>query len=298
MDNTQTITTSAASISKQFKALSRSNAQPASTLGSKTKTKPNGSILNFFKKASPGSSAKDDSDNGEENLFLEEISTSNNYPSRHALTPPRDHGSEWPLPDESDSVANEETLRYNEIGSSVKRRRTRDSGQESSSYSPSKEILVEAHSRKGPFLDDSEDGEDIDSQLPQGMFDDAQCQGNKSLAEAERAVLEESLRLFNAKDSSPIPSLKHEPTSINEGADFYGMADFIDDEFPEEGEEYLERKWMEEQRRLEDDMEIEDGEEISARGRNETGENPISENATTTCPICNIGFNGLTDLVS
>lgn len=104
------------------------------------------------------------------------------------------------------------------------------------------------------------------------------------------------------------PSLKREATSYagEDGfADFEGMEDF-EDEYVE-GEEFVERKWMREQRRLEmendgfegelEDVDrIEDGDEDGADFKEEAEDHDdITEPSIASCPICAAGFEGISD---
>lgn len=86
--------------------------------------------------------------------------------------------------------------------------------------------------------------------------------------------------------------------------EFEGVEDFIDDEFPDDGEEFLERRWMEEQDQL--GMGLEDEDEkpglpdmqeqaIPERGKKDS---KISNEENSSCPMCGGSTTGLTDQVS
>ena len=98
-------------------------------------------------------------------------------------------------------------------------------------------------------------------------------------------------------DSPDIPSLKREPTSIVDGDAFDGIEDFIEDEFPEDGEEYMERRWMDDQERLELGLEeVDMNDEYSVEDiRDFKGNSPprVSESQTGSCPICNTSLEGI-----
>ena len=98
----------------------------------------------------------------------------------------------------------------------------------------------------------------------------------------------------------PKPDLKRESTSVVVAEDFEGMGDFVDDEFPEEGEEFMERRWMEEQAEMEADMESHDGDidEPTREGdeKVEDCQNMVQNNtAASACPICGGNTSGLNE---
>lgn len=91
------------------------------------------------------------------------------------------------------------------------------------------------------------------------------------------------------------PSLNKEETSVDEWSKFDDVDDFPGeiDEFGD-GEEFVERKWMEEQARLEAD---EDGQEYGDwEGLDDIEMTKTSndEPMTASCPICNATLNGIT----
>jgi DNA cross-link repair 1A protein len=90
-----------------------------------------------------------------------------------------------------------------------------------------------------------------------------------------------------------IPTLKKESTSVDEWGKFDDIDDFPDDidEFAD-GEEGIERKWMEEQARLEA-AEAEDGEVFNMLD-DEPQQQPPDDEMTATCPICDASLNGFT----
>lgn len=95
------------------------------------------------------------------------------------------------------------------------------------------------------------------------------------------------------------PPLMRQDTSLYTPGEF-GDEDFEQDEFYEEGEEYLERRWMEEQAEMEaafdEDSKSESGTE-SVRTPTNDVELPISldEDSTASCPICNGTLRGLNE---
>ncbi|RVX69171.1 hypothetical protein B0A52_07147 [Exophiala mesophila] len=110
-------------------------------------------------------------------------------------------------------------------------------------------------------------------------------------------------KLHNVTERSEhIPSLVREGTSIYHAGDF-GDDDFENDEFFEEGEEYMERKWMEEQR----DMETGLDEDSKSESEDESIQTPQSHldvetpvqhspnDSISVCPICNGTLKGLSE---
>ena len=99
----------------------------------------------------------------------------------------------------------------------------------------------------------------------------------------------------NEKDTPPpvIPALKKESTSVDEWGKFDDIDDFPDDidEFAD-GEEGIERKWMEEQAMLEA-AEAEEAEGFNMLEDEPRQQLPDDE-MTATCPICDASLNGVT----
>jgi DNA cross-link repair 1A protein len=88
-----------------------------------------------------------------------------------------------------------------------------------------------------------------------------------------------------------IPSLKKEATSIDEWSKFDDFEEFPDDEFAD-GEEFVERTWMEEQARLEA---AEEGQEEEFNGFDDDDlGGKAQEEMTASCPICSASLGGIT----
>jgi DNA cross-link repair 1A protein len=93
------------------------------------------------------------------------------------------------------------------------------------------------------------------------------------------------------------PSLNRESTSVMQMDDFEGMEDF-DDEFYEEGEEYAERRWLEEQRMIEEGLDEDSKSESAGDSPTtpiHTAEQDTSPSEAARCPICNESMEGTTD---
>ncbi|KAK4695501.1 DNA cross-link repair 1A protein, partial [Lecanoromycetidae sp. Uapishka_2] len=255
----------------------------------KVKTSGNGNIMSFFKRAEStidrncGAKEADT----EDTLFLEGSPIKEQ--TKHTMqipTPPREEAS----PRNSDVVmADTPTSRFNEASVPNKRRRTEEA---ISLLATPTDTVPHGPQSRGPFVDDSDsDEEDIKSCV---------------IAEAEASNGREHSRRSTSGSGSPSefkqarsvlvepdpPPLKRESTSVGEIDDFDGIEDFIDDEFPEEGEEFLERRWMEEQAELETGLEEQDDGAIDVLDG--VKEEPVLEAASvmpqdagsTTCPIC------------
>jgi DNA cross-link repair 1A protein len=93
----------------------------------------------------------------------------------------------------------------------------------------------------------------------------------------------------------PIPTLSREATSIFAPGDFDENEDF-NHEFYDEGEEYQERRWMEEQRELEIGLD-EDSKSESDGASIMTPDGAILDggDTVTPCPICNGNMSDLTE---
>lgn len=94
------------------------------------------------------------------------------------------------------------------------------------------------------------------------------------------------------QDIPPVATLKKESTSVDDWGKFEDFEDFPDyDEFADEGEEFIERKWMEEQAKLEAAELGEDGE--SSNGFNDAASEQPDEEPTSKCPICDSSLKGI-----
>lgn len=207
--------------------------------------------------------------------------------------------------------------RYNEVDSPVKKRRLTPPLEEPKITAEQAKIESEstktAKPRKinpfNPFLDDSSDEED-DEIRPrpaplQGKGEDCQGPTDNEDISPRPSYQEDSAGPRLPKSNSPIklkpdiwfkdippPPLKHEPTSIADFADFEGVdmdafADELDDGDDFGGEEFRERRYMEEQARLE--------EENGAYSCDDELAPQCADGAMTeSCPICSGSLVGIT----
>lgn len=266
----------------------------------KGKGKPNGNIMSFFKKAESSGVTVIDAKEEYEGLFLGDspVKGGANMPLQ-TPTPPREEPSVgvWPEEVEMES-ADSQFARYNETVMPSKRRRTDDTPTQSPPIESTKPGLI-----RGPFIDES-DSDDESVKLPSLCTLQAKGQ-EKDCETAVRATTPVKERQLLGKTPICIeaPNLKQETTSIGEVNDFDGIEDFIEDEFPEEGEEYLERRWMEEQAEFEEGLE-EEGQamedcaiDVESRApRDDVGIMP-QDAGSSSCPICGGNTTGLNDQV-
>lgn len=87
-----------------------------------------------------------------------------------------------------------------------------------------------------------------------------------------------------------VPVLKKEETSVDEWGKFEDIDEFPDENEDFEGEEFVERKWMEEQARLEA------AEDEPWNGFEDEEDSTVApgEDMTAACPICNVSLDGIT----
>ena len=273
------------------------------TASGKANAKGNGNITSFFKKVESLNAQSPCKQNEEEEdtLFVgtdpKPISDTADVPLQ-TPTPPRDEGA----PKEADVRSiNPPISRYNEDDLPNKKRRTET---QITPTGPLNHATPTQSVSRGPFADDSEsNGEDGDTSRARQV---ERRHGQRSeKTEISVGSTESRILLSKAEYIRPSPPpFKREPTSM-EGIDgFDGIEDFIDEEFAEEGEEYLERCWMEEQGEIEMGLDEEDA-ELDAIGdatKEEPPEGSISvepiEVDSTTCPICGGYTTSLSEQVS
>ena len=288
----------AASTPLQVKMTAPPKRTPLPSAG-KAKGKPNGNIMSFFKKAQSTGAIVTDKQEEDDVLFLENgLAKDDAIIPLQTPTPPREESSHETLPEDVDiSVQDSPLSRYNEDGMPSKRRRTEVAQEQLQTGE------IEAVANSGPFVDDSDsDDQSVEtSKLP--VFESTSHEKKSEMIPRETPPVIERQSLGKDPISPAVPNLKREITSIGEANDFNGIEDFIDDEFPEEGEEYLERRWMEEQAEFEDGLEEEgqglenDTMEVESGDPIDTTKSVPQVNGSTTCPICGGNTAGLTEQV-
>jgi len=251
--------------------------------GGKTKDKGNGTILSFFQRAAVKDRGRDAK---EESLFLDDddfgMGSSVKVPGQ-MVTPPKDVDS--PTSEREGNEPDKE--RFNEDGGSVKRRKLDDEN---------------GTLKKSPFFSES----NTEGYQPEAVA--AEPKGSTAaepyppaeLASPLETPLEQIDLVDNASAArvSPIPTLKRETTSYGEVNDFDGIEDFADDEFPEEGEEYMERLWMQEQAELEMGLQEDDepgGVNNNTKQEDAGDDDPPITSEAPSCPLCGAALVGITD---
>lgn len=296
---TQTQTqTQLPTIGRQGPSSSAKKATPKSKLDGKG----NSSILSFFKK----SAGNDDSDLG---LFVQEQGSRDTQEDSLGLNEELEQESNGgEHRDEDDDEA-----RFNENGGSVKRRRTSGGSGDGGGRAPVVEEAspipaVNGGSRKaGPFFEESDSEQE--EEAPEAVIgigegaDDAMVAGEmpqQSAVSAETPKDEPSTAL--RKTPAAVPSLVKEETSYEPGLDEF--RDFEDGDFDEDpfegGDEFMERRYMEEQAKLEEEYYDEKDYDCPLDADNqvdrpETTTSDRSASTESTCPICSIGLGGVSE---
>lgn len=283
----------------------------------KAAPKANSSILSFFKKQDPDSGGPAEL----ESLFIEDKRYSNGNVAQAGV-----HIGDEARDDEQDN----EAARFNESNGSVKRRKRSPSptclanpnangfekAQAQACTPPPADFDDERNpenplengqassglptkpTRRGPFVDES-DSEDEAVRTTTSTEEDQngdQSTGTHT-SPTETDSTPDNINEEENKDPG-IPTLHRQSTSVPEQAgfdDFEGIEDDLDDEY-DEGEEFVERKYMEEQRRLE--AEAGGGFEGDYASMKTEGEEPslaIETASIPSCPICEASFAGVSD---
>ncbi len=282
--------------------LGRSRTTPKATLKSPLSTgkvngKFNSSILSFFKKADP-SSAKASPRQEEESLFIDdgELAMDTEGPTQ-IPTPPRDDDVGSALfKGGGQPTSSGEALRYNEVNVPNKRRRM---STEQIRSPPAKPLQCDIPMTRKPFGDGLDDNDDSATVIMQESE-----VGRRKIPHTPKLRKEDSVPLIQKEvlgecATTSVPQLKHEPTSHANGLDFDEIDGFIDDEYTE-GEEYLERRWMEEQAELEMGLEDDNG-SFDTITRTDQAEEQVGTSTaewaetSASCPICGGDFGILSE---
>lgn len=220
-----------------------------------------------------------------------------------------------------DSPGNDLEGRYNENGGSNKRRKVSedasvkacsppppDDSEDTILKAPSKDIALVANGRRraGPFLDDSEsETEDADISLQRRGMD---LLRESSIRPENSKPLEDTIAANSVAEATFLSDNKSlhlgtETVSQMDSLDFDGFEGLQDDDFFE-GEEYDERRYMEEQRRLEMeeagfDRDFDDAEALPMFPEDDDLMNAETsgelDNSKPSCPICGFTLDGLSD---
>ena len=262
------------------------------------KGKPNGNIMSFFKK----------SEEEEAELFV-----NNQHGGIGSQT--NGNGHELLLRSVEDDYDNPPDSRFNESEGPVKRRKTGGTSvvedDEDEVSTPGQNGHMEeaqpSPKNRGPFFEESDSEQEAEQ--PEAIISMKQA-SPKSDADVEtddhremaihRVPGQQSIHMEaddapkTVRDPAKLPTLLKEETSYGYGVDdfkdFEGMDDFDEDLF-EEGDEYMEQRYMEEQARLEAEHDEKDCDPWP----------PEHESAVATtegspaCPICNISLAGASE---
>ncbi|CAK1355591.1 unnamed protein product [Cercospora beticola] len=263
-----------------------SSSKKPTTPRNKLTSKGNGSILNFFKKSDDGGVAQP-------GLFVD-----GKQSGASSFAAIDEDAAEILTPDDTF-----DTERFNEIEGSSKRRKmsSEDSDSRTDTTAPQRsQPCTKAVVRKvGPFCEESDSEQEEEGSA--AMTDVRNISHGESGAipvsetkEASANVPVTAAAAISAQ--SPLNLIKEE-TSYEPGMDEFeefGDDDFDEDQF-EEGDEFRERRYMEEQARLE----AEEAEDEKDYDRPTDDDNVKLERkedqATTLCPVCNLCLDGVTE---
>ena len=263
--------------------------------------KPNGSILTFFKKAPSISTVANINLDLDESLFFEDDDFLKAPGVLQTPTPPKDCNSVESSPETKRISEDDDVLRFNEGPGPVKRQRV-----EGPPIPLPSSINKKANPpvRTGPFFEDSDDDDDDDTiaRLGERRLSDVARSQITPLIEPCKKPNSGKTFMKSEVVIPPLASLPtHESTNTEEKIQFDNIEDFIDDEFAEEGEEYIERKWMEEYGGMEpglDDTGLDEFSESRPQDSEEDIATVLEETSKPICPICSMSFDGITDQVS
>lgn len=270
---------------------------PASNGKNKQKPQgaPNGNIMAFFKKA-------EDINN---RIFLQERGTNPTI-----LVDGEEENAGW-----SDELghgltaADNNDERFNEVGGSNKKRKiSEDLPVPTSACSPPPPVDIEdkatsmARKKSGPFVDDS-DSEDEEHDVEDSAQGMKISRPSDELPSTETSEEPSTTRERRPSPAKAPPLLKAEPTS-QFGEERPDEFDGLEDDDLLEGEEYDERRWMKEQRRLEmeesgfegdlDDFDAHPlfPDDENGKIKNENERDGVVDPA---CPICSLTLPGLSE---
>ncbi|KAF2099862.1 DRMBL-domain-containing protein [Rhizodiscina lignyota] len=307
---------------KTLGATSGNSSGSAKTPG---KQRPNGSILSFFKKEEQGLFVDDNIQNGSKGVEKSTVNV-------EAISGDADDDMDlYAAPDDQAQEA------YHENGESVKRRKVSgdisslrsngdtiaptectpppppidseeiaeaDADAPTPSYSSSK---TSGRQKSGPFAEDSDSDVD-ETSFPRRRASARKDEKIQAAPSAPHRTASEITTITETHTDEGVPELPqlNRPTTndsnVGDFEEFEGMIDFDDEEL--EGEEYQERRYMAEQRRLEmaeagfegDTGGFDDfpDEELLRLGEQEWGPHTPKDDAPA-CPICSASLKGISD---
>lgn len=259
--------------------------QNQSLAAGKTKTpgKPNGSILSFFKKTD------------EDQLFVTDVYGANKIKIKSAVPSPPEEEKE-----EVEEVEDEHA-RFNEQSGPVKRRRLDPTPPPSPPHHetmpPLEPTQAAIQRRVGPFVEESDSDEDDESQPMSAVPAPIKHESRPAAAVIKEEPQEVDIQRPTT-DLPNAPTLTHEATSLSipiadddQFADFEAIVDDFDDDVYDQGEEYLERRYLEQQRQIE----LEEDDESFESGPSTIKQEDSTAVETATCPICSASLSGVSE---
>ena len=264
-----------------------SSAKKPATM-SKGKEKANGSIMSFFKKAEQdiglfvGENQAMDLFNGDEAADEVETTADSHYDE--------DHGA-----------------RYNEHDGPVKRRRTeQDLATDDTDHGSPRQLSNgakkhdSAAAKAGPFLEDSDsEQEDEHPEALIGLHEGIEPAEDVEYKHIETKSQQDIVEM-DSEEPEAVAAIPHPPFLVKEETsygpeldgfqDFENMEDFDEDPF-EEGDEYRERRYMEEQARLEEEENEKDYDALPPDGADDLPD----VDGGPSCPICSTSLSGVSE---
>ena len=260
------------------------------------KDKGNGNIMAFFKKSEQEAGLFVQEKNGNRNS--QDFGVENRRPS---LEPEDDNLQETPA-----------ESRFNEDVGPSKRRKTSPEpdhdvelfGQEVEHEANCEGATLPQDEPKpiGPFMEESDS--EHDEEQPEaviGISEDGGAEEPNEGIVAGTVPKQDEVDLGKGQDMAdptqaarPPPLIKEETSyeaNLDDFKDFEGMDDFDEDPF-EEGDEYMERRYMEEQARLEAEEDEKDYDPLPPEGDDVPDQ--IAEDAPS-CPICSASLKGISE---
>lgn len=283
----------------RVRAVAKSTSRSLVLTNGNITAKHNGSILNFFRKAQNSPAGEESPKDDYESLFLEDETPTEKIDELiQTPTPPRDYSSVKTSLNHSLSSSDQlYSSRFNEEDGPSKRRRVEDQ--------PVSSLITKAIQmgmREGQYDEDSHEDEELLKVLSPSTKGHHSSKNKRSRNSGLEFRTMGERQADDSADPPPAPSLRRESTSIADN-EFERVEDFIEDydEFPEEGEEYLERKWMMEERQFEMDFdelaEVDNDQKMKGQGDGGQREALQGQEEALSCPICGTSFVGFSDQV-
>lgn len=306
--------------------------QPASKTPSAMKSayRPNQSILQFFGKSDQDNETRS-RPRDESPLFFKDVYQNDESPEPTKLSRRAQKDAKHARYNEDEAPVKrrrtfEEDDEFIVRTPSPERSTSRDEMKTDTDAVAKPKVRVKKIKQRGGFLDDSSDEEEEDDNSS-AVIDKVAAElappdeGGHNRVSSDNMDIETGSRMTRVLLKQPnlsnpgltdehqhertdnpsglVPRLKHEQTSGVAVGEF-GEDDFEDDEFFEGGEEYIERRWMEEQQEMEmafdEDSKSESGvDSIRTPRSNEDDVQIGMEDGLSVCPICAGSMKGLSE---